>query len=229
MVRSIVSSSICCWRPAARSAPSTGINLVLACPASGALAMMPTTRRGRTKPTPRSRPRLPDDQARFRLTNAHGAGNAGGNSSAERLQVWALHERDEIKTTRHGVDLRDHGVSQLHPAQFPDELLDAAGLGRDEHVRGDHSGHPPHSALPCDSSRESVAQPHLNSSSGTLPVRAMSSSWCWMRATAGASGNIVLLTCMSASVDSGCQNTPSRFTVTSGTRFAMLNTSPSRE
>src|SRR5215831_49030 len=124
------------------------------------------------------------------------------------------------------MDLLDYRVIELHSPQLSHKLLDSARFGRNEHVRRNHAIILPLHTTPHGSRSD---HPHLNSISGTPPVRAISSSWRRIRDTASASGNIFLLICMSASVESGCQNTPSRFAVTSGTRFAMLNTSPSLE
>src|SRR5262252_5692226 len=127
MVSSIVSRSICRCSRAAPCAPSAGINLVLACPATGALAMIPTRRRGLPVGPSRS---LPDDKARFRLSDAHGAGNSGGNSITERLEVRTLHESDQVKAASYRMDPRDHRIVQLHAAQLSHKLLDPAGFGR---------------------------------------------------------------------------------------------------
>src|SRR6266496_396331 len=72
-------------------------------------------------------------------------------------------------------------------------------------------------------------QPQVNVINGTLPVTAMACNCSLIRSTDAASGNIFLLTCISASVDKGCQNTPSRLTVISGTRLPIPSSKPSRE
>ena len=57
---------------------------------------------------------LPDDQAGFGSTDAHGARNASGHSVAERLQVRAFDEGDQVVAPRDGMDLLDHRAFKFH-------------------------------------------------------------------------------------------------------------------
>src|SRR6266545_1804193 len=169
--------------------------------------------------------RLPDHQAGLRASDAHGARNAGGYSVAERLHVGAFDESDQVEAPGDGVDLLDHRAVELHIRQLFDQILHTSRFGLDQNVRVDHST-PLRWAAPDGSHGD---YPQVKVISGAAPVRAMTSSCSLTRAYAAASGNIFLLTCISASVESGCQNTPSRFTVSSGARLPMPSSSPSLE
>src|SRR5260370_453738 len=56
---------------------------------------------------------LPDDQACFRLANAHGARDPARNSITQRLDVGTFNMGDQIEAAGHRVNLCDHRVVQL--------------------------------------------------------------------------------------------------------------------
>src|SRR3990172_6708411 len=81
---------------------------------------------------------LPHYQAGFSSADAHGAGNTGGYSVAERLKVGAFHESDEIKAPRDCMNLFDHGTFEFHAWQFFHQILHPGRFGLDQNISLDH-------------------------------------------------------------------------------------------
>src|SRR5262245_35408628 len=81
---------------------------------------------------------LPDHQACLSSSDAHGARNAGGDSVAQRLQVRAFHEGDQIIAPGDGMHLLDHRTVKLHVRQLLHEILHAGRFSLDQYIGVEH-------------------------------------------------------------------------------------------